>query len=266
MAVEQARERAVQQQIRDLVPVADWMQALRGDVVAIVAGLAGAHCPVNQGSAGVVTDFLFAFLELLLASVRPGEAQITRGWHQTQADRAPFGEKHRITEPVVLLALEQARDWQVSQMAGRDHVRQGTSELSTAAPRLRQMHLQERSKAILQLGERVDRLDGTGALSPARASARRQRDHEHLTAFERGAARALVGGVEGLTLHDVTRTNVFDWRICRESVLGEADAFSAQISADSFMLLGVEAVSIEQLGQGVLGVRPPCSGQQATEQ
>ena len=75
-ALEQARKRAVAQQVRDLVPVADRVQALDGDVVAVVAGFAGANGPIDQGGAAVVTHFLLPLFELLLAQLLPGKAQI----------------------------------------------------------------------------------------------------------------------------------------------------------------------------------------------
>src|SRR6185369_11526877 len=100
-------------------------------------------------------------------------------------------------------------------------------KLEAATARLRQVHFQERAKAILQLGERVDGFDGASAVRPARAGARRKRDHEYLAAFERSATDALVGRTERLGLHDVARANVFDRCIGGQAILGQSDALTA---------------------------------------
>ncbi len=193
----------------------DWMQALRGEVVAIVAGLTCSNRPVDQSATAVVTHFLFALFQLLLTQLRPGEAQIARRWHQPEADRTTLRQKHALSEPVALLALEQPRDRFVREVTGRDHVRRRNTELSAAPPRLRQVNLQERAKAVEKLGEWVDGLDGSSTVGPARAGARRQRDHKDLAAFERCAPGVLVGGAERSSLHDVTWAHVLDRRVGR---------------------------------------------------
>src|SRR6185369_5886494 len=139
------------------------------------------------------THLLLSLFQLLLAQLGPGKAQVARGRDQAQADRTPLRQEHGLTETVVSLALQQARDRRVRQVAGGDDVRRSAVKLEAATARLRQVHFQERAKAILQLGERVDGFDGASAVRPARAGARRKRDHEYLAAFERSATDALVG-------------------------------------------------------------------------
>ena len=76
---EERGERAVAQEIRDFVKVADGMQALEREIVAVVGRLARALGPAAERGAQRVADFLLLLVEHLLRHFLPREAQVARG-------------------------------------------------------------------------------------------------------------------------------------------------------------------------------------------
>ncbi len=64
--------------------------------------------------------------------------------------------------------------------------------------------------------------------------------------LERSAAGRLGGFFDTLRVDQIARADVFDRRVRSEAVLREANALTAQGFAKPLVLLGIEAVTIQQ--------------------
>ena len=85
---EEAGERAVFEEVRNLDPVADGVEALTGEVVGVVGALADGAGPVGEGGADAVAHFLFLFVEFLLRGFFPSEDEVADGGDEAEADGA----------------------------------------------------------------------------------------------------------------------------------------------------------------------------------
>jgi len=70
---QQVGEHAIAQQVRDLEPVPDRVQALERQVVDVVAAFARRSRPVDQGGVQALAYFLLALVEQLLRLLLPGK-------------------------------------------------------------------------------------------------------------------------------------------------------------------------------------------------
>ncbi|MGC4051391.1 MAG: hypothetical protein QM757_18690 [Paludibaculum sp.] len=85
---EQSAQGAVAQEVGHFVPMAHGVEALLGQVVGVVGGLAERGGPVHQSGANAVADLLLLVVEHLLGHLLPGEAKVAGGGHEAQADDA----------------------------------------------------------------------------------------------------------------------------------------------------------------------------------
>jgi len=119
---EQRGEGAVAEEVRNLIPMADWMEALEWEVVGVVGSFAGCFCPVEEGGAEGFTDFLLLHVEDLLGHFFPGEAEVTNGGDGAQADGFPLRKVEWARVMVVLIMAEEAGGGVVGEVAGGEDV------------------------------------------------------------------------------------------------------------------------------------------------
>jgi len=155
---EQAREHAVLEQIGNLEPVADGMQALPGQVVGVVAAFAGVAGPRCQRGAHTLAHLLLLLVELLLRRLLPREMQVAHRRHEPQADGAAGRKPHRAVERVAGGLAQEAFDGDVREVAGGEDVRNLPAEGARRAPGLGEMHLDEVAVGAAEGGKRMQPL------------------------------------------------------------------------------------------------------------
>ena len=92
---QQPRQDAIPQEIGHFIPMADGVQALERQVVRVVAGLARAAGPIDEGVAQAVAHLLLLLIEDLLRHFLPDEPQVADGGDHAQADRFAGREEQR---------------------------------------------------------------------------------------------------------------------------------------------------------------------------
>ncbi len=253
---EESGEDAVAQQVRHLVPVADGVEALERQVVGVVGGLAGGAGPADERRAEALAHLLLLLVEDLLGHLLPGEAQVAHGGDEPQADGPPRREEQRALVAVPVHPLEELGDRLVREVAGGEDVGEVGAGLAGDAAGLGEVGLDEGAVAAGEPAERVQGLDHAGALRPAAPGAGGQRHHGDLAPSQRGEPSLAEPAVPGERVrgHHVLRPDVLDHRARRQAVLGQADAAVAQVGADLLVLGAVEAVLLQELGEGALAL------------
>ena len=104
---QQARQHAVAQQVRHLVPVTDRMQALQRQIVGVVAAFAGLPRPADQRGVQALAHLLRLLVEQLLRHLLPGETQVAHHGHHPQPDGAARRQQQRPGIAVVRSARSQ---------------------------------------------------------------------------------------------------------------------------------------------------------------
>ena len=103
---EQPGKHAVAQQIGHLEPVADRVQALRWEVVGVIAALAGGARPVEERGAEAVAHFLLLLVQPLLRHLLPKKAQVAHHRNHAQTDGPAGRQQQRPGIMVVVLAAQ----------------------------------------------------------------------------------------------------------------------------------------------------------------
>lgn len=80
--LDEAEERSVEEEIWDFEPMADRMQALRGEVVAVVAALTGGAGPVHERVLHALPHFLFSLIKDLVSCFLVGKPKIPVHGHE----------------------------------------------------------------------------------------------------------------------------------------------------------------------------------------
>ena len=171
----------------------------------------------------------------------------------------------------------------MSQVTGREDMRNSRPRQGRNAPALRQMSLDERAMPSPKFAKWMQSLHHSCALSPAAAGARREGSHADLAAAQRAEARLAqlfqrsrrcVRPVPALAairlscfrgseanrlarqprrrLHYIFRGHIFDHGAGRQSVLREANAAAFQVRANLIVLRAIEPVLIEQGGEALV--------------
>ncbi len=261
--VRQLRQRAVAEHVGELEPVADRVQALRRQIVGVIARLAHRLRPADQRRVQAVPDFLFLFVKQLMGGLLPRKMQVARHRNHPQPDRASRRQNHR--QPRLL-------DLPVREVARRDNVR--------STFRLRNVNIQKTPVLAAELAERVQRLYNARALRPPAPNARRQRDHRHFAPANRVEA-GLVGRGRRPRRNLVQRTarravptkerhifipHILDDRRRRQTILREADPSVLEVGADLLVLHAVKAEFVEQVVQALAAGVSLCARKEPVEQ
>ena len=155
---------------------------------------------------------------------------------------------------------EVIRDGLVGEVTGGEEVWDGGAEGLSNASAFGEMHFDERAVLAAEAGEWMQGFDHPGALSPAAAGTGGEADHGDGAGFERLTAQVIAGsrgaigwcfvmpvGKPGGGVHDVRVSRILQGDVGREPVLGEADPAVAEIGPDLGMLIGIEAMLVEEL-------------------
>ena len=125
-------------------------------------------------------------------------------------------------------------------------MRHGRPGLRGDPAALGQMDLEEVAILAVEAAEGVQGLDHAGPLAPTASAPRRQGQHGHF-APRKGrptkAAATVIGQARLGAVNDVPVRDVFDDRIGRQPVLGQADASRPQIEQDLLVQLGSKPFS-----------------------
>src|SRR4051794_15513225 len=86
MFLQKTLQHAIAKKIRNLVPVANRMQALERDIVGVIASLASVYGPIHERMASAIPYFLLLLIEDLLWHFLPHKCEVTRCRHHAQAN------------------------------------------------------------------------------------------------------------------------------------------------------------------------------------
>src|ERR1700690_1238997 len=109
------------------------------------------------------------------------------------------------------------------------------------------MHFYECAEQPAEFGKRVKRLNGACTLGPAAASACCQRNYRDFSLSQGRFAETGNGVANFLGTQDIVSTCIFDLRVRGQAILCNSNAARAQILADLFVALAIEALAAEQL-------------------
>jgi hypothetical protein len=194
--LQQPGQGAVPEEVGDLVPMSDRMQALQGKVVGVVGGLAGRCRPVEEGLAEAVADLLLLFVQALLGHFLPGEPEVADGGDESQADAAAGREEEGSGELKVGVLIEEGLNGLVGEVAGGDQVGGWGAGGLARATAFGEVDFEEGTVLSGEAAERIERLDHARALRPARCGTGREGDHGDFPLTEEAEA----GGFEGLLM------------------------------------------------------------------
>ena len=110
------------------------------------------------------------------------------------------------------------------------------------------MYLQKRAMHAPKLAEWVQRLHHAGSLGPPTTCPSGQRHDRDRSRREGGAADLAKVRIETVAaVHHIAGLNIFDDRVGGKSILGQTDQSALEAGANVFVLLRIEAISLEQL-------------------
>ncbi len=253
---QQLREHAVAEQVGNLVPMADRMQALAGQVVGVVSGFAGGARPVDEGGMGAFPHALLPLVQQLLRHLLPEKAQVAHGRNHPQPDGAARRQAHRAGIAVIILPREIVGDGLVRQVTRGDQVRQRLARQPADAAAFREVGFNKRSMRATEFAERMQGFHHPRALRPTAAHASRERhDGQFAPGQCRKARSPVVRRQLAAGIHHIAGLHIANLGAGRQTILRQPDATSLEVVADLFVLHPIKTVLLEHLGQALPATR-----------
>ena len=243
IGVEEIGEEAVAEEIGDLIPVADRVDALVRQVGPIVGCFAHLLYPAHQAGAAAGTGFLLLFVELLLGENLPEVAEVGEGGDQSKADATADRNMETEAGEERVELIEVVLNRRAGEVAGGDNVRDGGAVEFLGAFRFCEMNFEEIVIAVVEAMEGNESLNGASPFGPAAADSTSESYDSQLA----GEECLLAGtGIAWVGFEKVGRPDIFDVQVGRQDVFSEADAVGKIVGTETIMGLGIEAKRVEE--------------------